>query len=61
MEIGAYSYAVGPTADGGDLPPSCIAEPPRVHLPHITHTNDPNDEVLHLVKPLPWGSASVSS
>lgn len=28
------------------LPPSRIAEPPSVHLSHVAHTNDPDDEVI---------------
>ena len=34
-------------ADQGGLPPSCIAEPPGVHLSHVTHSNDADGKVLH--------------
>ncbi len=37
----------GPTAEGGSLPPSSIAEPAGVHLSHVTHSNDANHEILH--------------
>jgi hypothetical protein len=28
------------------LPPSCIAEPPSVHLSHVAHANDPDHEAI---------------
>lgn len=43
----AYHFVGRPTAGIGKLPPSCIAELSRVHLPHIPHANDTNDKVLH--------------
>lgn len=40
--------AGGPTArKKGDLPPSCITEPPGVHLSHVTHSDDADCEVGH--------------
>jgi len=33
---------------GGYLPPSCIAESPRVHLSHVAHADDPDDKTIFL-------------
>lgn len=33
-------------SEGRELPPTRIAEPPGIHLAHISHTNDPHDEAL---------------
>lgn len=38
-------------ADSGEtehLPPSCVADPPGVHLAHITHSDDAHDCVAHV-------------
>lgn len=43
----AYHLVGCPTAGIGKLPPSCIAELPGVHLPHVPHANDANDKVVH--------------
>lgn len=33
--------------EGRHLPPSSIAEPLCIHLPHITHANDPDNKPCH--------------
>ena len=30
------------------LPPSCIAEPPGIHLPHVPKANQSDDKVFHV-------------
>ncbi|RDW70275.1 hypothetical protein BP5796_08672 [Coleophoma crateriformis] len=45
----AYHNSFDPatTSMKGLLPPTCVAEPPGIHLPHVAHANDPYYEVVH--------------
>jgi hypothetical protein len=52
MRVAYQSLQIERKAGGLDraLPPSCITEPPRIHLPHISHSNYTHNKVLHHVK-----------
>jgi hypothetical protein len=31
-----------------DIPPSCLAEPIGIHLPHVPHANQADRKIVHL-------------
>ncbi|RDW89357.1 hypothetical protein BP6252_01389 [Coleophoma cylindrospora] len=45
----AYHNSFDPatTSVKGLLPPTCVAEPPGIHLAHVSHANDSYYEVVH--------------